>query len=590
MQLKSGDISSSAAIGAELAQPSRPLEAQILGYSLLQHLVGHRWEDFPPEASSQLTSLAFSLLHQSAQGGVPWVVRSKAAALLATVIKRSGPEFLDSSLGQILGQAGAGPWMQDVVCLLLNYLTQEVVQMAPEGTAGDTRPLVVRLTAALPQVLGFVESTIEANYSALQQLPGGADRDARAPHVAAINAALGAAKAFADWAPVEELHRSRLVVASGVMLGSADYRGDGCEVLSLIAARKRTNEESEEGFAAAMQEVAAALMQAAEALLAPSALGELDYEGDNDEFGQAVCEAMATLGSFHLGTAFPDPSRRLAFLQIMLAFAQRPYLLLAEKALGLWAKLLQDAAHIKAPMAAPAGDAASPAAAAPPREMPLPPEAVLALMQLAAEQLQQRNPHVPQEDEEIPAYFDTFDDYKELMIGYRLKLSTIVKSAAAVLPQQALHAAAERLNAAVGAAGGVGGAGLEQARVLLESAVVFLESCMKAVWDAVASAGEADRAAVASATEPMLHSLLALQITDPSLLNSQARGLEAFARLAAMKPDLVPGVVSRVFELLVGSIAIEPGGHVAPPSKPAPGWKEGYQARASLSSECHSSQ
>ena len=36
-----------------------------------------------------------------------------------------------------------------------------------------------------------------------------------------------------------------------------------------------------------------------------------------------------------------DPSVRLAFLQQMLAFAQHPYLLLADKALPFWAKLLQ---------------------------------------------------------------------------------------------------------------------------------------------------------------------------------------------------------------------------------------------------------
>lgn len=39
--------------------------------------------------------------------------------------------------------------------------------------------------------------------------------------------------------------------------------------------------------------------------------------------------------------AVSDPPRRLAFLQQMLAFAQHPYLQLADRALPFWVKLLQ---------------------------------------------------------------------------------------------------------------------------------------------------------------------------------------------------------------------------------------------------------
>lgn len=112
----------------------------------------------------------------------------------------------------------------------------------------------------------------------------------------------------------------------------------------------------------------------------------------------------------------PPTDRKLAFLQHMLAFAQHPFLLLADKALPMWVKLLQDAnasvSHATAAAAAangPGGSAAGPPAAAPPRQptVQLPPQCVEALMSMAAEQLQQRG-HVPSEDEEFPPYFDTF--------------------------------------------------------------------------------------------------------------------------------------------------------------------------------------
>lgn len=42
-------------------------------------------------------------------------------------------------------------------------------------------------------------------------------------------------------------------------------------------------------------------------------------------------------------------------------------------------------------------------------------------------------------------------DYKDMMVQYRARLSAIVRYAAAVLPEQALSAAARRLDAAVAA-------------------------------------------------------------------------------------------------------------------------------------------
>jgi exportin-5 len=152
--------------------------------------------------------------------------------------------------------------------------------------------------------------------------------------------------------------------------------------------------------------------------------GELGYEGQHDEFGQTLCETLATLGASHLA-AISSAASRLAFLQHMLAFAQHPYLLLADKALPMWVKLLQDAAASVTNAAAaaasggaaaagsggePAGGAGASSGAGSPRlaTVALPPECIAALMDMAAEQLQKRGAHVPTEDDEVPPYFDTF--------------------------------------------------------------------------------------------------------------------------------------------------------------------------------------
>lgn len=49
-----------------------------------------------------------------------------------------------------------------------------------------------------------------------------------------------------------------------------------------------------------------------------------------------------------------------------------------------------------------------------------------------------------------------------------------------------------------------------------------------------------------SVTEPMLQRVLALNVNgDAILLQHQARGLEAFGKLLAARPDLLPAALGR---------------------------------------------
>ena len=270
---------------------------------------------------------------------------------------------------------------------------------SPLRPQGDSkRFLLAALTKSLDQILPFLEQTMERNFAAAGAATQAGGAPAAAAHVAAIQAALQAVRTYAEWAPVGRLKDAGLVNACGYLLGTAEFREGGCEALRVLATRKQ--EDGSEEFRGAVEQVADALMGAAAALLTPGAAAQLGYEGLNDEFGQALCDTMTALGSAHFA-AITSPDKRTAFMQHMLAFTQHPYLLLADKALPFWAKLLQDAAAsaAHAAAAAPAPKAAT---------IPLPPEAVAALMELAADQLQARGPHTPQEEEEVPPYFDTF--------------------------------------------------------------------------------------------------------------------------------------------------------------------------------------
>ena len=179
-------------------------------------------------------------------------------------------------------------------------------------------------------------------------------------------------------------------------------------------------------------------------------------------------------------------------------------------------------------------------------------------------------------------------EYKEFIIGYRAKLSIIVRSAAAVLPEQALRVAAQRLDAAVAAATAGSGVPVERSRVLLESAVQFMESTFKAVWGDPATQEQPARlAAVAAASEPMLQRLLALQAPtgDAALLQSQGRGLESFARLLAVRRELVGPALARLFELLTGVVPLEGPGQQLPPIKSGAAGRDGLTSRQQVAGE-----
>ncbi|KAL4423234.1 hypothetical protein ABPG77_000026 [Micractinium sp. CCAP 211/92] len=580
-QLKAGEVHASAAVATELIKLHQPAELQVLGYTLLQHLVGNRWDEFTAEEHSQVATLAYNMLQQGASS---WAIRSKASLLLALVIKRSGPELWEAALPQLLQAAATdGPAMQEQVCMVMRYVADEVTMYSDDIAGEAKRLLLASLTRSLSKVLPFLERMLEANFAAAGAAVQAGNREAAQQHVLVIQAALAAANTYSEWVPVGRLKDAGLIAACGYMLNTTEFRDAACDVMRQVAGRKQ-GDETPEVFKAVQEQIADALIAAAAALLSPGAQGELGYEGQHDEFGQTLCETMATLGSQHLGS-LSTQEKRLAYLQHMLSFARHPYMLLADKALPMWVKLLQDAATSAANAQSSAAAAAAGGNLGSPRQatLALPPDCIAALMDVAAEQLRTRGAHVPTEEDELPPYFDSFADYKEFVVQYRARLSSIVRFAAAVLPEHALLAAGRRLDAAVAACSPASGTKPEEARSLLESAVHFMESTFKAVWDGSLQEQPAKLQAVVTAMEPMLQRTLGLQVTDALLLTHQARGLEAFAKIFGPRPDLAAPAVARVFDMLVNNIPLEAGGQQPPPGKPPPGWRESMHARQFVS-------
>lgn len=64
---------------------------------------------------------------------------------------------------------------------------------------------------------------------------------------------------------------------------------------------------------------------------------------------------------------------------------------------------------------------------------------------------------VPDEDEEILPFFDTYLDYKDFCVGYRSELSQVVRLTSTLLPEAALQAAQHRLKTVLQICGAVAG-------------------------------------------------------------------------------------------------------------------------------------
>ena len=623
----------------------------LMGYGVLQHVAGNRWDELSAGDQDSMVGLCFSLLEGLCSDGVgggaagtvanasnasnaangavgglgglgglgavssvpstsktlTFALRSKCAVLFAVVIKRHGAVYASESVKRLIADEAkyasvqhAKSTYQAIVSLIFKYLVDEVYQFAGDMGGTHARDMLVCMATWFPEILRFTVTALETNYKVY-----GEEQDAynKKNAMFAVKTALESGALYGEVAPAGAMYASGFIKAAGyfVSLSSgdpnngsasqdiADLKSSSCEILKNVGARRKTSDENEDDFVMGMQEVGMYLTRVAGELLKNNAEERLSFEGDDEEFALEVVDAMVELGKTHLQVALPDEARRFAFLEHMLSFAKHSYMPLAARSLGLWHKLLQESAATAA-----SGGAVS----------VLPTEAVLFLMQLAAEQLQQRNCKVPQIDDEVPIFFDDFEEFKDFVSAYRQKLSGIVRYSAATLPEQALQTNVSRLNDAInqakavssGLAAATGPAGasstpdpaLEAAQVTLEAAAVFSESTTRAVWDAVNAKNLSEEAmtsrkhAFCVVLEPVYQATIGLRVSDARLLCSQARALSSFARLITLRHDLAKDAYAHLVDILMNCIPIAPGDHDVAPPLPSEPWREIVQARTAV--------
>ncbi|KAK2078011.1 hypothetical protein QBZ16_003879 [Prototheca wickerhamii] len=539
----------------QAAQAVGATKAQRASASALFEQVGSRWDEYSESEQQHWVALSFAQLQQISSNGQSWALRSKAALLLALVIRRAGAAAWEAGLDQLLSLAQGGPAFQGLAALVFKYVAEEVTQAAPDDIGAEAKRLLVNaLTRTTPSVLGFLEMVLESGFRSLTDAAGSpAAREAEA----AMHDALAAAATMAEWVPQSALVSCGLLTACSFFLSHASFRDEAVRVLRQLAGRK-PEQEPEADVARAQEALAGVLGGGAAALLAvPDAASRLGWEGDDVEFAQALCEAAAAQAGTHWPrlTQSGDAeaaARRDALLSAMLGLARQPFAPLSDQAFAFWTAVLGDAAAAAAPRKAEEGGA--PAGA---YERLLPRAAVEAIAGVAAERLSPAGgfaAHVPLEGaDEVPPWFDSFGEYKDFSVAHRQRLTLALRHAAAVIPAAALRVAAgghERRVRARRRAGRGGRRRRRRGRARRRVPGHGGRDRAARVGGPGAERGPAAGRGDAGA----LGALLDLAPGEPELVALQTRGLEAFAPVVAACPDVAAPGLARVLDLLVSAL------------------------------------
>lgn len=149
-----------------LVARGRPLEARHFGYGVLQHVCAERWDEFAADERQHLAKLAWEKLTELVAGAAgdaaggsapapePFVIKSKAATLLATVVRREGAALWAGVVPDLCAMtSSADADAAELAALVTRYVAEDVAVYNSDIIGGRMKDLLGGLTATLPQTL-----------------------------------------------------------------------------------------------------------------------------------------------------------------------------------------------------------------------------------------------------------------------------------------------------------------------------------------------------------------------------------------------------------------------------------------------------
>ena len=270
----------------------------LMGYGVLQHVVGNRWEELSAQDRDSMVGLCFSLLEglcspggaggavgteqsqpqqqlqlQLQNSALKFALRSKCAVLFAVVIKRHGAAYASESVKRLIADEAkyasvlhAKSTYQAIVSLVFRYLVDEVYQFAGDMGGAHARDMLVCMATWFPEILRFTVNALEANYKVYSSGEGHDAQD-RKNAMFAVKTALESGALYGEVAPAGAMYASDFIKAAGYFLSLpaagdpnnngiasssqqdiADLKSSSCEILKNVGSRRKTSDENDDDF------------------------------------------------------------------------------------------------------------------------------------------------------------------------------------------------------------------------------------------------------------------------------------------------------------------------------------------------------
>ncbi|KAK9810580.1 hypothetical protein WJX73_001776 [Symbiochloris irregularis] len=565
-QVRDADADFQLAVALHLLAGSQPIEVQHYGYQVLDRLAAERAHSPQSALSAQQNALlaqtAFQMVGQACLPGTTWSIRMKAAALLAVVCKHGYPATAPGQsspwhmlLPELLKLGSQGPVHMQMACMVIRGYVEECNNFGDCQQQGVRRQQMLDLADTLHASLGFLKQVVEYGFHAAKQAIAAGALQAAQAYADAVNASLDAIAAHMEWCPFAPLMARGIVPALDYLARMDDFCIKACQCLKLLALRRQGQEE--EVFQGAMRAVGEALLGVSDQLLQST----LPAAGPLAEFAQLLAESMTTYGTMHLG-CLQSADNQLAFMRQMMRLAQHSNLKLAAAVLPFWTFALSEAepkAKIQAPPKTWLLDMAGKFAGD--------------LSNLACNWMYSKKP--------APENFDEPQEWQRFLTDFRRELTVIMKHISRRMPQPALAAASQRVQAALSACTSSAVA-VEACVSQLEAAVALLVCVVPAIAEEQLKMEDSARnGPIVDALENLMRPFLATRLADPAYFTAQSTALESLAPVTALRPQLAPALIDRVCDMLAHMpLSFGPG--LGPPARLPPGWKTRFTARQAV--------
>lgn len=238
--MKSGECRRAMEACASLCARARPVEARHFGFGVLRDVARARWRTMSGEERMEMAKLAHGMLLDVAGAdgsGEPYAVKSKAATLVAEVVRQEGASLWARLVPDLVAMAASEePQRAEMGACVIRFVAEDVAVYNEDIIGGRMRELLGGLTSTVGVILPAIYSLMERHYT---KATSTSDARVMKQHAAAVSAALGAAAVYGEWAPLAPIMRSGLIEACGMLLVRRFARVFCCFFLFVFRARLR---------------------------------------------------------------------------------------------------------------------------------------------------------------------------------------------------------------------------------------------------------------------------------------------------------------------------------------------------------------